>query len=48
MEGREVLELKVLVFLRQLLMGGDGILEMSGLDWTQMVQFSLGVSNFEE
>lgn len=46
MDGSDILEVKsFLVFLRQLLMGGEGILETSGFDWTHMAQFSLDVSN---
>lgn len=51
MEGKDVLEVNswfLLDFFRQLLIGGEGILETSGLDCTQSVQFSLAVSNLFE
>lgn len=46
MDGNEVLDENswFLLFLRQLLMGGEGILETSGLDWMQIVQDSFGAS----
>lgn len=45
MDGRDVDVNSDLLFFKQLLMGGEGIRDTSGFDWTHIEQFSLLVSN---
>lgn len=44
MDGSDVDVNSDLDFFKQLFIGGEGILDTSGFDWTQMEQFSLEVS----